>query len=260
MSMLWAMQAYTALYEATGDAAWLAHAEAVADYMSFFQTVRNPHYIVTAYPFGGFSSQIGDADWLDIRSHRVAGPLARLGRLTGRQDLLERGVALARSSLALVVHPRHGANGIYEHSDFPVGLGPENIDHEGFPQKPLSSGPSWSSIGALAGAADLLTELGGLYLDLQRDLAVGADGLVVESFTRHGPDLALRLSNPLAALRTPYDEAYEVKLHVVGAQLDEYRLSLNGADPLRITAKDLAHAWVVVGPGQRFQLVVKAPQ
>ena len=96
---------------------------------------------------------MGDAEWLDQRAHRFADPFVRIGLLTGRQDLVERGIAAARSSLTLANHPRHQANGIYTHTDFPVGLGPENIDHEGFPQRPLSSGPSWNSVGGLAGVA-----------------------------------------------------------------------------------------------------------
>ena len=107
MSMIWALQAFTSLYETTGDNVWLDHAQAMADYLSLYQTVWAPPYIITAYPFGGASSQLGDADWLDIRSHRMAGPMVRLGRIGGRQDLMERGVALARSSFTLVVHPRH---------------------------------------------------------------------------------------------------------------------------------------------------------
>lgn len=259
MSMIWALQTFTSLHETTGETVWLEHAQAVADYMSFFQTVWNPPYVITAYPFGGFSSQVGDAEWLDIRSHRVAGPMARLGRLAGRQDLIQRGVALARSSFTLVVHPRHSANHIYDYSDFPVGLGPENIDHEGFPQKPLSSGPSWSSVGALAGAADLLEQLGGLYIDLDMDLAIGVDGIAVESFHHGGSDLDVRLNNQLAALSTPYERSYEFKVHVHGARVDEYRLSLNGAPPQRITAKELADLSIVVGPGQRFEVVLASP-
>lgn len=255
MSMLWALQGFTSLYETTGEVVWLEHAQAMADYLSFFQTVWAPPYVITAYPFGGISSQLGDAEWLDIRSHRVAGPLVRVGRLAGRQDLIERGVAMNRSSFALVVHPRHRENHIYDDSDFPVGLGPENIDHEGFPQKPLSSGPSWSSVGALAGAAQVLEQLGGLYLDLERDLAVGADGIAVEDFTRNGADLELTLKNPLAALSAPYVPPYSIKLNVSGAKLEQYRLSINGAPPRVVTAKEFSRSSIVVGPGRSFQMV-----
>ncbi|MHC5538340.1 hypothetical protein ACYOEI_08935 [Singulisphaera rosea] len=255
MSMLWALQSFTSLYETTGEADWLDHAQAMADYLSLFQAVWAPPYVITAYPFGGISSQLGDAEWLDMRGHRFAGPLARLGRLTGRQDLMERGVAMNRAAFTLVVHPRHSANHIYDYSDFPVGLGPENIDHEGFPQKPLSSGPSWSSVGALTGAAQVSEQLGGLYLDLEHDLAVGADGLAVESFTRKGADLELTLNNPLATLSMPYDAPYALELRVSGTKLEQYRLSINGAPPRAITAKEFPRCSVIVGPGRSFRTV-----
>lgn len=149
MSISWALEGFASLYEATNEIEYLKTAQAMADYSIFYQAVWAPHYIITAYPFGGFSSQNSDAEWLDQRSHRFANGLVRIGLLSGRQDLLERGVAATRSSLTLVNHPRHIENDIYKYPNFPLGLGPENIDHEGFPQMPLRSGPSWCEVGGL---------------------------------------------------------------------------------------------------------------
>ncbi|MCE9556346.1 MAG: hypothetical protein K8T91_23605, partial [Planctomycetes bacterium] len=200
MSISWALQGFLSLHEATQEQQYLDAAESVADFASLFQAVWAPHYVITAYPFGGVSSQLGDSEWLDQRAHRFAEPLVRIGQLTGRQDLIERGVAAARSSLTLASHRRHRANGIYTHTDFPLGLGPENVDHEGFPQRPLSSGPSWNSVGGLAGVAHVMSRLGGVYVDFERNLAVGADGLKVESFRRQGNTISLKLVGQLAEL------------------------------------------------------------
>ena len=216
MAMSWALQGFVSLFETTGDRQYLDAAEAVADYASLLQTVWAPHYIITAYPFGGFSSQIGDAEWLDQRDHRFAGILVRLGLLTGRQDLIERGVAASRSSLALVTHPRHVQNGIYNVPTFPLGLGPENIDHEGFPQTPLRSGPSWAEVGGLMAAADVLRLLGGLYVDVERGLAVGVDGLAVGRHALEGRTLTIEVSRLLSALPVPYEKPYQVHLKVEG--------------------------------------------
>ena len=68
MSVGWAFDGFASLYEVTHNPADLAAAEAVADYSIFYQAVWAPPYIVTAYPFGGFSSQNSDAEWLDQRS------------------------------------------------------------------------------------------------------------------------------------------------------------------------------------------------
>ena len=97
MSTSWALQGFLALHEVTQEKEYFEAAEAAADFASLFQAVWAPHYIVTAYPFGGLSSQLGDAEWLDQRAHRFADPFVRIGLLTGRQDLI--GAALPRRAL-----------------------------------------------------------------------------------------------------------------------------------------------------------------
>ena len=76
-------------------------AEAVDDFASLFQAVWAPHFIVTAYPFGGMCTPLGDGEWLDQRDHRFAGPFVQIVLLTGRQNLVERGIAVSRSSLTV---------------------------------------------------------------------------------------------------------------------------------------------------------------
>jgi hypothetical protein len=251
MSISWAMQGLLSLHEATQDERYLEAAAAVADFASLFQAAWAPHFVITAYPFGGTSSQLGDSEWLDQRAHRLADPFVRIGLLTGRQDLIERGIAAGRSSLTLANHPRHQANGIYTHADFPLGLGPENIDHEGFPQRPLASGPSWNTVGGLAGAAHLLDRLGGAYVDFAKNIGVGVDGLKIASFQRQGDTVRLKLENQLAALPVPYDQPYAVELRIVGLPAGEYNLVVNDWPPRRIDAAELAHYSITIGPATR---------
>lgn len=248
MSVSWALQGFLSLHEATQDQQFLDAAAAVADFASLFQATWSPHYIVTAYPFGGVSSQLGDAEWLDQRAHRFADPFVRIGLLTGRQDLIERGVAAARSSLTLANHPRHQANDIYTHTDFPIGLGPENIDHEGFPQRPLSSGPSWNSVGGLAGVAHVMNRLGAAYIHFEKNLAVGVDGLKIVSFQRRGRTIRVKLENQLAALPSPYEEPYAVELRMVGLSPGEYSLRINDQPLRRVDAVGLSHYSFVETP------------
>ncbi len=248
MSTSWALQGFLSLYEATQDKQYLDAAEAVADFASLFQAVWVPNYVVTAYPFGGLSSQLGDAEWLDQRAHRFADPFVRIGLLAGRQDLIERGIAAARSSLTLANHPRHRANGIYTHTNFPIGLGPENIDHEGFPQRPLSSGPSWNSVGGLAGVAHVMQRLGGAYINFEKNLAVGVDGLGIVSFQRQHRTIRLKLESQLAALPSPYEEPYSVELRIVGLPGGEYALHINDYPPRRVDAAALSHFSFLVAP------------
>jgi len=234
MSMSWALQGFLALHEATGERRYLEAAASVADEASLLQAVWAPEFVVTAYPFGGVTSQLGDAEWLDQRAHRFAEPFVRIGLLMGRNDLVERGVAAARSSLTLTSHPRHRSNGIYTHTDFPTGMGPENIDHEGFPQRPLSSGPSWGAVGGLAGAAHLLDRLGGASIDVERDIAVGVDGVTVTRVEFQKGTLRVSMENPLAALPDPYEAPWEIDLRIAGLPAGDHDLAINGGPPTRL--------------------------
>ncbi len=241
MAVSWAMSGLSSLYEVTEEQEYLSAAEAVADFASLFQAVWAPHFIVTAYPFGGMCAQLGDAEWLDQRDHRFAGPFVQIGLLTGRQDLVERGIAASRSSLTLVNHPRHSANGIYNHSNFPAGLGPENIDHEGFPQMPLSSGPSWSSVGGLAAAAHVGRQLGGAYVNLERNIQVGVDGVRLRRIWLNERTLHLQIENALAQLSTPFDVPFTIELRVVGLpDVGKYLLVVNNRAPQEISGDELA--------------------
>ncbi|MCX6929202.1 MAG: hypothetical protein NT154_39190, partial [Verrucomicrobia bacterium] len=146
LSTLWAADGFAALYRATRDKRYLDAGERCIDYLTFSQCCWEPHFIYTAFPFGGFTADNADtATFLDARQAEAVAPFAWYGRTLGRQDLLERAVAAARSSVVLINHPRHqGVNNIYRHTNlYPLGLGPENIDHEGHPQSAMRTSPSW---------------------------------------------------------------------------------------------------------------------
>ena len=251
MAVSWALQGFLSLHEATQDKQDLAAAEAVADFAGLFQAVWAPHYVITAYPFGGLSSQLGDGEWLDQRAHRFAEPLVRIGLLTGRQDLVERGIAAGRSSLTLANHPRHQANGIYTHADFPLGIGPENVDHEGFPQRPLASGPSWNSIGGLAAVAQVMGRLGGAYENFKNGVKVGVDGVRMVSCERREQVIRLELENQLAMLPMPYDQPYPLELRITGLSPGQYQLVVNGQPPRMVDAANLEHYRITIDPVPR---------
>jgi hypothetical protein len=234
--MMWACEGFAALYRATGDLEWLKAGEQVLDYAVVFQAVWHPHFIVTAYAFGSWNTDNGDAAWLDARQGEFADILVYYGKALGRQDLLERGIASARAGLTLVNHPRHIDNQIYSFPNFPFGLGPENIDHEGFPQSTMRTDASWGEVAGLCGAADILRELDGIYLDLSRNMAVGVDGLRIGGFSLSGHTLSLEIDNLLNRLPVPYTEPFEVQLQVVGLADGAYELALNGKKQGELTA------------------------
>jgi hypothetical protein len=252
MAVSWALEGFASLYDITQNQAYLKTGEAVADYSIFYQAVWAPHYIITAYPFGGFSSQNSDAEWLDQRSHRFANGLLRIGLLSGRQDLLERAVAATRASLTLINHPRHIENDIYKYPNFPLGLGPENIDHEGFPQMPLRSGPSWCEVGGLAAAAHVMDQMGGIYYDAKNDIAVGIDAVSVARHSLKEDTISLEIQSLLSGLKVPYQQEFRIDLRVAGLGNKDYNLILNGGPPIILKSMELERLPILIYPDNRI--------
>jgi hypothetical protein len=240
ISMMWALHGLTALAKTTGDAGYLAAAEAVADYASFFQAAWQPHFIITAYAYGGFRSQNSDAEWLDMRSSAFGEGFAALGELTHRQDLYERAVAAMRSAFAVIDHPLLIENAVFQYPRYPIGIEPENIDHEGLPQVPLRSGFDWGEGGALAGAAELQRVLGGVFVDVQHNVAVGVDGVSVEECKVDGHTIRLSFKNQLTELPVPWREPFTADLRIVGLEKGQYVLIVNGGAPRAVTDAELS--------------------
>lgn len=252
LSTYWAADGFRALYRATEDKRYLDAGERCVDYLTFSQCCWEPHFIYTAFPFGGFTADNADtASFLDARQCEAVAPLAWYGRTLGRQDLLERAVAAARSSVVLINHPRHqGENNIYRHTNlYPVGLGPENIDHEGHPQSAMRTNPSWGEAsGVFTGLAEALSQLGGAYVDLERKLAVGVDGLRIDSATLDGQCLRLAVDASLTKLPQPWDQSYQTELRVVGGKPGKYQLVINHEPAVELTVEELSHCSLTVQP------------
>jgi len=182
LANIWACEGFAAIYRATGDEMYLKMGEEAIDYISFSQSVWEPHFIYTAFPFGGFMADNSDnAAILDARQAEMVKPFIWYGKILGRQDLLERGVAAARSSVVLMNLPAHKENNIYRHTNiYPYGLGPENIDHEAHPQSAMRTHPGWGEgSGVFTGLAEAYKGLGGIYINYNKKLALGVNGLRV---------------------------------------------------------------------------------
>jgi hypothetical protein len=241
VSMSWAAEGFAALYGANGDKKWLDAGEQVIDYLSLYQTVWNPHFIYTAYPFGGTDTDNGDAAWLNGHQAMLPGIFAWYGKQLGRQDLLERSVALARAGLVLVNLKENVENKVYSYPNYPEGLGPENIDHEGIPQTPLRSGGSWCEIGGLTGVSDAMREMGGLYINVEKKLSVGVNGVNVKSYQWDKRTLTINFENWFKDLIWPYRDPYDIELKVEG--LDDngsYNLVVNGSPPITRSGRELS--------------------
>jgi len=249
MPMIWAAGGLAELFRLTGKRPYLEAGEQVIDYAGLYQTVWDPHFVYTAYAYGGFDTDNGDAAWLNCHTAWTVGTLALYGKELGRQDLLERAVAAARASVTLINHPRHISNNIYRFPNYPLGLGPENINHEGSEQNCMRTSPgSGEGTGLFAGLSDALRELGGVYVDFGKKVAVGVDGVYVRSYRLDGKTVRLDLVNQLAALPDPYDKPYEIELRVVGLPAGEYNLVINDGPAQRVDAARLAHYTMKIDP------------
>jgi hypothetical protein len=240
LSMIWAAEGFAALYQATGDLAFLRLGEQVLDYAVFYQAVWQPHFIITAYAFGGWNTDNGDAAWLDARQGEFADILIRYGKELGRQDMVERGIASARAGLVLVNHGRHIENNIYAYPNFPLGLGPENIDHEGFPQSTMRTDASWGEVAGLCGAADAMRQLGGIYIDVMKNIVVGVDGLIIQKAALSGNRLQVDFENSLHRLPALYAEPFDVQLRVTGLVDGLYEIVMTGTVKKELTASGQA--------------------
>jgi Highly conserved protein containing a thioredoxin domain len=240
VSMSWAAEGFAALYRATGNKEWLEAGEQVIDYLSLYQTVWNPHFIYTAYPFGGTDTDNGDAAWLNGHQAMLPGIFAWYGKELGRQDLLERSVALARASMVLANLKENFENKIYSYPNYPEGLGPENIDHEGIPQTPLRTGGSWCEIGGLTGVSDAMRELGGLYINVEKKLSVGVNGVTVKSYQWDKRTLSIQFETWFKDLIWPYREPYDIEIKVEGLEdTGSYNLVVNGSAPKVLSGMEL---------------------
>ena len=86
-----------------------------------------------------------------------------------------------------------------------------------------------------------MDRLGGAYINFEKNLAVGVDGLRIVSFQRQGHTIRLKLESQLAALPAPYGESYPVELRIVGLPAGDYTLQINNHPPQHADAAALSH-------------------
>ena len=258
LANIWACEGFAAMYKATGDDKYLKMGEEAIDYVSFSQSVWEPHFIYTAFPFGGFMADNSDnTAILDARQAEMVKPFIWYGKILGRQDLLERGVAAARSSVVLMNLPSHKENNIYRHTNiYPYGLGPENIDHEAHPQSAMRTHPSWGEgSGVYTGLAEAYRALDGGYIDFEKGIKVGVNGISIEEATLDENTIKILITNQLAALKSPWKTSYETGLIITGLKPGNYRLLLNGKEMKICTEEQLNNLKLKVNPNGSFDLI-----
>ena len=217
LSVIWAAEGFAALHRATNSDRYLKDGTACIDYLAFTQCSWNPHYIYTAYPFGGF--EVDNADcmtFLDARQAEAVSPFVYFGKVLGRLDLLERAIAAARASVVLINHQSHIVNNIYRYPNFySMGLGPENIDHEGIPQSAMRTHAGWGEgSGIYTALAELLRNLGGMYINPQKNIILGIDGIKVKRVSVLNGVMDVEIDSFLSSkyLKQPWKGTYDVNV------------------------------------------------
>ena len=80
-------------------------------------------------------------------------------------------------------------------------------------------------------------------------MSIGVDGVRVKQATLENRTLKVSLTNSLDELPVPYEESFPVQLRVHGLPDNgNYRLSVDGDEPVSVTAEQL----------QDYQLVIPA--
>ena len=257
LANIWACEGFAALYQATGEIRYLKMGEQAVDYVSFSQCVWEPHFIYTAFPFGGFTADNSDnATMLDARQAEMVKPFIWYGKTLGRQDLLERGIAAAKSSVVLMNLPGHKENNIYRHTNiYPYGLGPENIDHEAHPQSAMRTHPSWGEgSGVFTGLAEAYRELNGGYIDFEKGMHVGVNGIVIDDAILTGSDITLTIKNQLSRLTAPWKSVYITNLEITGLKTGKYKVLLNGNTGKTYTNEQLKNLTLKINPDGKIEI------
>jgi hypothetical protein len=257
LANIWACEGFAALYEATRDKNYLRMGEECIDYISFSQCVWEPHFIYTAFPFGGFTADNSDnATMLDARQAETVKPYIWYGKTLGRQDLLERGIAAAKSSVVLMSLPAHKSNNIYRHPNiYPYGLGPENIDHEAHPQSAMRTHPSWGEgSGIFTGLAEAYRELQGGYVDIKRCMKAGVNGIVIDQASIEGNNIKLVIRNQLSGLKERWTSIFNTTITINGINPGRYRVILNDKPAKVFSHEQLKKLTITVYPNGNIEI------
>jgi len=177
-----------------------------------------------------------DGEWNDGRQARFVHTYADFYEATGNLEYLERAVAAARASFALMDMDENHANAINfttvgQGPDGWPGKAPENVYHAG-PGDCIGghSGFNWEAAGGLTATADLHRRFGDVWVDGQSKLAVGIDGVTACVLSWTDEMLDLLIESNLAKLPAPYTEPRELLVKFGRMDSAPATVRINGQD------------------------------
>jgi hypothetical protein len=221
-----AVRAWLVLYQSTHKREYLDRGVNALDYLLLTQQVwNNPSF--SPRLLGGFTTQNTDAEWSDARQGYVATLLLDYYRVTGHEEYLERAIAAARSTFAVVPWENWAHTG---HIDEPGAL----------------TGFHWGTGSAMTSVEIMQPVLGDAFIDLKRAQGAGFDEC---SLT----DLRIEAGTVAFNLRSPARRAFIVRF--AGAEPSRsYRIRVNGGTVREVSGRELlANGYrVELSPGPKL--------
>ncbi len=188
-SMFWTAEALLYSYRATGDFQYLLWGQRTLDELSMAQQVWQPPFIYVP-ALGGFGVMNSDGEWNDSRETLFAELFLEYFRETGIQDYFERGISALKSGFFMMYCPENATVKEMWEKVYPwfgpedYGFTMENYGHGGR-TSPEGEGMGvftiydWGNGAAAEATMRILDHYGDAYIDRERGIGFGIDGVTV---------------------------------------------------------------------------------
>lgn len=198
LSIQWCAEAFRTGYQLFKRQQDYDNAQFCIDLLCLYQQVWNPPYL-SFYAFGGFGVMNTDAEWNDARQAQFAETLANFYDLTGNTEYLERAVAAAKASFALMVIDENKDVAPFNYkgteNQFEIhGAMAENYGHCGNDCRSGQSGFHWGTGSALCTSIILQNRYSDIYINPNLNYAVGINGIVVNKADFRGKKIVLSIN------------------------------------------------------------------
>ena len=91
--------------------------------------------------------------------------------------------------------------------------------------------------------------LGGAYVNVKKNLAVGVNGIRIDHAKLDGRTLKIKAKGTMSELKQPWEKPYTTDLRIAGlTDGGSFNLVINDGEPLELSAKALSSVPIVVNP------------
>jgi hypothetical protein len=189
-SMFWTAEALLEAYRATGEAAYLQWGRRTLDELAMTQQAWQPPFIFIP-ALGGFGVMNCDGEWNDSRQTLFAELFLEYYKITGEQELFERGIAALKAGFVMMYCPENSRQKVLWEKAWPFfgpedyGFMMENYGHGGrVDREGEGIGPFtifyWGNGAASEARNRMYDHFGDVYIDRPRRQTFGIDSIAVE--------------------------------------------------------------------------------